>query len=98
MSWRELISGIYAGVKGAPNIASKPAFYPAASPQDIADLEVQLEAKIPPSLRSLLLESNGVMQMLAIYDGQWFEDMWLLWTVREIIEQNRPFRAARAKG
>lgn len=34
------------------------------------------------------------MDMLAIDGGDWLDSMWLLWTVAEIVEQNRFYRAA----
>jgi hypothetical protein len=32
--------------------------------------------------------------MMAIGGGEWFESMWLLWTIEEIVAKNRFFRAA----
>ena len=43
-----------------------------------------------------MLETNGVMDMMAIADGDWFESMWLLWQIEEVMEQNRSYRAAGA--
>lgn len=34
------------------------------------------------------------MDMLAIDEGDWFESMWLLWNIDEIVEQNLYRRAA----
>lgn len=98
MSWRELITGIYATRPQQPGIAGKPKFYPAASGANIADAQAGLNAALPASIRSLLLETNGVMHMMAIDAGEWFESMWLLWTTEEVIEQNRFYRAATDKG
>jgi hypothetical protein len=98
MSWRELITGVYEGRQQQPGIAGKPGFYPAASAQSVADAEAALNATLPGSLRSLLLETNGVMDMMAIDGGDWFESMWLLWKVEEIVEQNRFYRAASEEG
>ena len=98
MSWRELITGVYEGRRQQPGIAGKPEFYPAASAQAIADAEADLNATLPASLRSLLLETNGVMDMMAIDGGDWFESMWLLWKIEETVEQNRFYRGASADG
>ena len=98
MSWRELISGIYESRTPQPGIADKPEFYPGTSAADIADAELRLNATFPASLRSLLLETNGVMDMMAIDGGEWFDSMWLLWTVAEIVEQNLFYRRATDSG
>ena len=94
MSWRDLITGIYESRPQQPGIAGKAEFYPGASAATIADAEAVLNAALPASLRSLLLESNGVMDMMAIDEGDWFESMWLFWKIEEVVEQNRQYRAA----
>jgi hypothetical protein len=94
MNWRELITGIYEGRPPQPGIAGKPEFNPAASAASIVAAEAALNAALPESLRSLLLETNGVMDMMAIDGGDWFESMWLLWKIEEIEGQNRFYRAA----
>lgn len=86
MNWRELITGIYETRAQPPGIAGKPQFYPPASAGDVADAEARLNATFPASIRSLLLETNGVMDRLAIDGGEWFDSMWLLWTVAELVE------------
>jgi hypothetical protein len=95
MSWRALITGIHEGRPHPPGIAGKPEFYPATTAANIAAAEAALLASLPDSLRSLLLETNGVMDMMAIDDGDWFESMWLLWRIEEVVEQNRYYREAR---
>mgnify|MGYP001382772450 FL=1 len=98
MTWRELITGIYEGRPQQPGIAGKPEFYAATTAANIAAAEAALSASLPDSLRSVLLETNGVMDMMAIDGGDWFESMWLLWKVEEIVEQNRYYRAAGVEG
>jgi len=98
MSWRELITGIYESQPQQPKIAGKPEFYPAASAASIADAEAALNVALPQSLRSLLLETNGVMDMMAIDGGDWFDSMKLFWNIEEIVEQNRYFRLASEEG
>lgn len=98
MHWRPFITGIYETRAQQPGIAGKPEFYPAASAADIAAAEARLSASLPASLRSLLLESNGVMDMMAIDGGDWFDSIWLMWTVAEIVEQNLFYRAATEDG
>lgn len=98
MNWRELITGIYETRAQQPGIAAKPQFYPPASVADIADAEACLNARFPASIRSLLLETNGVLDMMAIDGGEWFDSMWLLWTIAELVEQNLFYRAATERG
>jgi hypothetical protein len=98
MNWCELISGIYECRRQQPGIASKPEFYPATSAETITDTEALLNVALPTSLRSLLLETNGVMDMIAIDGGDWSESMWLLWKVEEVVEQNRYYRALGVDG
>lgn len=98
MHWRELITGIYAARKQQPGIAGKPSFYSADSAGDVSDAELRLKATFPDSLRSLLRETNGVMDMMAVDGGDWFDSMWLLWTVAEIVEQNLFYRTAHDDG
>jgi hypothetical protein len=97
MNWRESITATYAIAPKQAGIASKPEFYPGASAQEIADVEVRLNASLPASLRSLLLESNGVMGMMSIDGGDWFEEHWLIWTLEEVFERNLWYRDESAK-
>jgi hypothetical protein len=86
MSWRELITGIYESRPSQPDSAEKPEFYPAASAVNVADAEAILNTALPASLRSLLLETNGVKEMMAvdgIDGGEWFVSGSLLWTIED---------------
>jgi len=94
MKWSDSITGIYQTRVPQAGIVGKPRFNPPASAEDIAGAKVRLNARLPVSLRSLLRETNGVMDMIAIDGGEWFDSMWLLWTVAEIIDQNLSYRAA----
>jgi hypothetical protein len=98
MNWCKLISDIYKSRTAQPGIACAPKFYVAASAGEIADGEVRLDALLPGSIRSLLLETNGVMELIAIDGGEWFDSAWLLWPVAEIVEQNLSYRAASEDG
>ena len=88
MNWREFVTDAYRAGPPQPRIAKKPEFYPGASTQQLSDAELRLGATFPVTLQSLLLESNGVMDMMAIDGGDWFNDKWLLWPVAEIVDQN----------
>jgi hypothetical protein len=94
MNWCEFISGVYSNRVLGHGMECKAVFQPPASFQDLAELESQLGAKLPTDLRSLLLQSNGVMSMLKLRDGDWMEDMWLFWTTSNVIEQNHQLRRA----
>jgi hypothetical protein len=84
-----------------PGIARKPEFYPAASAATVADAEAILDATLPASLRSLLLETNGVMEMIAIVEvdaGEWMNCEWLVRPIERIVELNRSYRAETEEG
>ena len=72
--WRELISGLFADAK----------FSLPATASELERAEAELRIAFPDELRSLLLETNGVM---AYYSSP------LVWPVEEIVTQNRFFRA-----
>ena len=98
MKWRDFISDVYAMRHLAEGIESKAHFQPPALTQDLADLEAQLNVTLSSEFRSLLLEMNGVMSLLKIDDGDWFEDMWLLWPTHQIISENLIRRRESAEG
>jgi cell wall assembly regulator SMI1 len=83
--WRDLIERTYADVSGPGGTASKPRFSPPASAEDIAAAERQLGRKLPPSLTSLLMETDGVMDMMSVGGGDYFEDMWLIWPTERTV-------------
>src|SRR5207248_7011303 len=87
MNWRDFILGVYENRKLESDIQSRPAFQAPASTQEIQELESQLVTSIPESLRTILLETNGVMDTLNV-NGEWFENMWLIWPTTEIISRN----------
>jgi hypothetical protein len=98
IKWCELIAGVYDARPPEPGIVSKPVFYAAALTQNIAIAEARLDAKLPVCLKSLLLETDGVMDMLSIDGGEWFKNMWLLWPLDEIVNRNLVLRAETATG
>ena len=94
MKWCDFISDVYVRRKLVEGLESKAIFQPPASIQDVAELEAKLNTTLPAELQSLLLETNGVMSVLRIDDGEWFNDMWLLWPTTDIVDQNRHLRLA----
>jgi hypothetical protein len=97
MSWRELITGIYEGRQPLPDYATKPEFTSAASAAAVADAEAILNVTLPASLRSLLLDTNGVKEMMSIEGGDWFVAGTLLWTIEAIVDANRDYRVDRGR-
>jgi len=98
VNWRQSVSDGYKRQPHDPGVKSKPKFYSASSPDAIIQAEKQLDVELPSSLRSLLLETNGVMDTLAVDGGEWFENMWLVWPVEEIISTNLSVRSEQARG
>jgi hypothetical protein len=98
VNWRAIISGILENKKGDPRFRSKPTFYPPGSMEEIKELESALNARLSSSLQSLLQETNGVMEMLSIDGGEWLNDLWLIWPIDEITNENLFFRGEKKKG
>ncbi len=98
MNWRDRISGIYDTRTHQPGITTKPSFYPAAAAEHLSKMEADLKAGFPESLRSLLLETDGVMDKISIHGGEYFDNMWLIWAIEEIVEQNFFFRKQTVEG
>jgi hypothetical protein len=92
MNWLEFIANVYGARQHEPGTATKPRFEPPASILDVDELETRLHVSLHSDLRALLLESNGVMEMLAIDGGEWFDNMWVVWPTSEIVAKNESFR------
>ncbi|MCA9116903.1 MAG: SMI1/KNR4 family protein [Planctomycetaceae bacterium] len=98
MNWGKFIGNIYQERRRSPGVRARPAFYDAATDSVINTAELRLNVRLPDSLRSLLSETDGVMDMMSIDGGEWFENMWLLWTVEELIERNEFYRDEMKQG
>lgn len=94
MSWLEIIACAYRDRPQPAGFTNKPRFHSPVSVDALSDAEAALKATLPHSLQSLLLETDGVMEMMAVGEGEWFESMWLVWQLEEIVEQNTRYRAA----
>ena len=92
MTWREFILEVYEKAKFEPGILARPDFRVPAASDEIDKLESQCHARLPTFLRGALLESNGVMQLLKIDDRDWFEDLWLLYPVEQMLNDNLIYR------
>lgn len=87
MNWySQLTSLTYAHPEGRFSLRQE--LRPPATDGEIDAAESRLVARIPSSLRSLLLETNGVMSMMSIDGKEWFEESWTVWPLDEIVKQN----------
>ncbi|PQO41232.1 hypothetical protein C5Y96_00515 [Blastopirellula marina] len=87
-TWREVILRAYGSRVDAEGTSSKPAFYPPCAVGEIEEAEACLKVSLPADLRSLLLESDGVMDLLSV-DGQvFFESLWLIWPIEMMRKEN----------
>jgi cell wall assembly regulator SMI1 len=87
-SWRDLIERAYADIPNPAGTTSKPRFSPPVSTEDIAAAEDQLGTKLPASLTSLLMETDGVMDMMSVRGGDYFANMWLIWPTERIVAES----------
>lgn len=91
MNWRNRLSEL-AGNQGDIRFD----FRKPASLQEITVLESTLSARMPAALKELLLQTNGVMEELAV-EGDWIENKWLIWPVGMIAHENLVGRRQYAK-
>jgi hypothetical protein len=52
---------------------------------------------LPAELKALLLEANGIMELIEIR-GTWIANMWLMWKVEEVLARNHELRQERDEG
>lgn len=91
-AWREAIDQIYAARINAAGTESRPIYSPPASVLDIEAAENRLGVRLPESLKSLLLESDGIMEQLSIDGGPFFDNIWVVWPVQQMVAENIEFR------
>jgi hypothetical protein len=92
IKWRELITGFYKN-RQLEGCSLKPEFYPPVSDSELRQAESRLGVKLPKQQRSLLLETNGVMDMMSVDGGKWSKSGWLLWPLEKIIKENLQIRS-----
>ncbi len=97
MNWRERIEEMYASREAQPGIASRAQFREPASLQEMESLEETLRVRLPAELRTLLLETNGVLELLQVDNGEWIENMWLIWPTTMIADDNLRWRQPSAR-
>lgn len=89
MNWESILSKLNESSNPPGRYQLRQRLFPPATEEAIASAEDVLNTRFPFSLRSLLLESDGVMQMMAVKEGEWFDESWTVWPIHEIVEQNR---------
>lgn len=94
MNWRAIYSQIYHTRSVALNQQVKPRFVKGCRQYQVDRLETRLEAVLPESLRTLMLESDGVQEWYLNEHGDWAEDFFLPWPAEEMIKYNEYFRSA----
>jgi hypothetical protein len=87
MNWHSRLTSLkYSHPEGRFSLRQE--LCPPATDNEIDEAENRLQLRFPRSLRSLLLESNGVMGMMSIDGEEWFENLWTVWPLDEITQQN----------
>ena len=93
MSWRTLIDEAYArGREGARPRYETPTYAGA-----LDRVERGLTCQLPPELRELLLETDGIMELIDV-DGGWIQSMWIIWRLDELRDRNIELRRERGEG
>ncbi len=78
MVWREQFERAMAGGE------SRPRFQKGLDDSGCAALEKKLKVVLPTALRELLLESNGVQELLKLSDEEEVVTAWLIWPAKMI--------------
>ena len=94
MNWRAIYSQIYHTRSAALNQQVKPRFFKGCRQYQVDRLETRLDAVLPESLRTLMLESDGVQECYLNEHGDWEDDVFLPWPAEEMIKYNEHFRTA----
>lgn len=88
MGWREIIDGAYTERSEDERDVVRAEYEHGASRGDLAALVKELGCALPADLQSLLLESNGFMEVFEI-EGRFVENMWIVWPASELPDNNR---------
>ena len=87
MSWRTAIDAAYARRAGD----ARARYDPPAVPSELRRVEGDVGCVLPAEFAGLLLETNGFIELIAV-DGDWIEDMWVVWTAEETRRRNMALR------
>ncbi|MFN3152289.1 SMI1/KNR4 family protein [Bremerella sp.] len=88
-TWRERVERAYDSRVNAEGTSSRPAFYPPCGIHQINQAEERLGVSLPAGLKSLLLESDGLMDLLSVDGHEYFESLWLVWPIEMIVNENQ---------
>jgi hypothetical protein len=91
MNWRRFIENKYSSNQSDKYVCI-PRFYPPASKGKLKSLETSLGVSLPFSLKDLLYNSDGVMDLIELLDGNLIENKWLIWPTEEIAKGNKSLR------
>jgi hypothetical protein len=91
MHWRAIVDAAYARREGA-----RPRYEPPTTDECVSHVERGLGNALPADLKALLLESNGIMELVGI-DGGWIENIWVVWKVEEVLARNTELRRERGE-
>ncbi|MCA9030117.1 MAG: SMI1/KNR4 family protein [Planctomycetaceae bacterium] len=94
-SWREFIEAVYSARKNEGGLTSQPEFHSASTSHEIQETEGRLLFSFSKELKKLLMETNGVMEMLSVDDSEFFENQWLIWPVDMIQDENLEYQQQR---
>ena len=78
MNWRRFIENKYSSNQSDKYVCI-PRLYPPASKGKLKSLETSLGVSLPFSLKDLLYNSDGVMDLIELLDGNLIENKWLIW-------------------
>ncbi|TWT91757.1 SMI1/KNR4 family protein [Stieleria varia] len=87
MDWQILIINAYKS-RMSVELRTRPAFRGGSSESEIDHLEFVLGHCLPRSLRSLLLQSNGVAEELQLESGDWIESSIVVYSAEQMIDAN----------
>jgi hypothetical protein len=93
VEWRTLIENAYRCRDSQTSYRSRPEFCRAATLAELEDAERTLNITLPTALRSLYLETGGVMDMMSVEGGEWFLNLWTVWPVDELVSHNLRLRS-----
>lgn len=93
MEWRSLIEGAYRSRERQTSFRSRPEYCRPATIAELEDADRALDVTLPTPLRSLFLETNGVMDMMAVEGENWFVNLWTVWRIDELVSQNLRLRS-----
>lgn len=88
IDWLNFIRDVYARATAAGQCKSRPVFHPPADPRNIKKCEKRLGVVFPSELRSLLLKTDGVSELLTTVKGE-IESGYFVFSVERILETNR---------